>query len=163
MKKYLLVLVVMLGLASCASDSGSTVESSIVVSNVPFKPSRAKVVNATSSYIGQTALQFTLEKGDVGSASYECISFKINYPLISSSAPNGVYDFGIGVIGETLFASGDYIKSNSFYGLAGYTVKVTALGGQRYKLEFQNIQAINVVNQDEVILSGSYEGDFAAE
>jgi hypothetical protein len=164
MKKYLVFFVVVtLGLTSCASDSASTVASNILVSNVPFKPSKAMVANATSSYIGQTALRFTLEKGVAGTSNYESITFKINYPLVSSSAPNGVYDFGIGVIGEMLFASGDYVKGNSYYGMAGYTVKVTALGGKRYKLEFQNIQAVNIVNQEQVIISGSYEGDFVME
>jgi hypothetical protein len=165
MKKNLVILVViLLGLTSCASDSSSsTIDSNILVDNVPFKPSKATVANATSSYIGQTALHFTLEKGVAGTSNYESINFKINYPLISSSAPNGVYDFGIGVIGEMLFASGEYVKNNSYFGMAGYTVKVTALGGKRYKLEFQNIQAVNIVNQDEVILTGSYEGDFMME
>jgi hypothetical protein len=107
MKKYLVILVlVTLGLTSCASDSGSTVDSNILVSNMPFKPSKAKIANATSSYIGQTALCFTLEKGVAATAAYECITFNINYPLISSSAPYGVYDFGLGVIGETLLANG---------------------------------------------------------
>lgn len=164
MKKNLLILVILLlGLTSCASDSSSTIDSNVLVDNVPFRPSNAAVATATSSYNGQTALRFTLEKGSSGSATYECITFKINYPLVSSSAPNGVYDFGLGVIGESLFASGEYIKSNSYYGMAGYTVKVTALGGKRYKLEFHNIQAVNIVDQDEVIISGSYEGDFVME
>jgi hypothetical protein len=164
MKKQLVVLVLaILGLTSCSSESGTNGSSTVKINNILFKPSSAIVANTTSSYEGQTALHFTLENGEVGTASYECITFKINYPLISSSAPNGVYDFGMGVIGEMLFASGEYIKGNSYYGMAGYTVKVTALGGKRFKLEFQNIQAINIVNQDQVIISGSYEGEFVME
>jgi hypothetical protein len=163
MKKYLVFLLMTLFLTSCASDSSSTATSNILVSDVPFKPSKATVANETSSYTGQTALRFTLEKGVAGTSNYESITFKINFPLVSSSAPNGVYDFGIGVIGEMLFASGDYTKNNAHFSMAGYTVKVTALGGKRYKLEFQNIQALSIVNQEEVIISGSYEGDFVTE
>lgn len=164
MKKHLVILLlVLVGLTSCSSDSGTKAISNITISNLAFKPSIAKVVNTTSSYVGQAALSFNLEKGELNSTGYECITFKINYPLISSSAPNGVYDFGIGVIGESLFASGDYRKGNSHYGMAGNKIKVTALGGKRYKLEFQNIQAVNIINQSEVILSGSYEGDFIME
>ncbi|MFM2213663.1 MAG: hypothetical protein RL427_926 [Bacteroidota bacterium] len=163
MKKYFVLLVLITwGVTSCSSDSKNNVLSSIMISNVPFVPAKATLTNETSSYVGQGAVRFTLEKGGVASADYECITFKVNYPLVSSSAPNGVYDFGPAVIGETLLAGGEYRKNNSSFSMVGYTVKVTAMGGKRYKLEFQNVQAINLANE-EVVLTGSYEGDFVVE
>jgi hypothetical protein len=159
MKKMVFVLLVVL-VSSCSSDSSSpSFTTSIAANGIEFKPTKAKIADATANIAGEDALSFTLEKGTINTANYESIVFKINYPLTSSSAPNGIYDFGIGVIGETLFAQGSYYKGNKIYSLAGYTVKVTALEGyHNYKLEFQNIQAVNPLDSSVIIISGVFEG-----
>jgi hypothetical protein len=158
MKKMVFVLFVVL-VSSCSSDSpSSSFTTSITADGIEFKPTKAKIADAVATIAGEDALSFTLEKGTINTTSYEAIVFKINYPLTSSSAPNGIYDFGIGVIGETLFAQGYYNKGDVFYDLAGYTVKVTAFGNNKYKLEFQNIQAINPINSSLIIISGVFEG-----
>lgn len=161
MKNIILILFTALLFISCESsdDSAPTFESNISVDGVQFVPTTATVSSATANMPGESALNFTLTKGAFGSSNYEAIQFKINYPQTSSSAPNGVYDFGIGVIGEMLFANGSYVKGDTVYSLAGYTVQVTALGDDEYRLDFQNIQAVNPFVEEEIkIISGYFEG-----
>jgi hypothetical protein len=46
------------------------------------------------------------------------------------------------------------------YSLAGYTVQVTVLSNTKYRLDFQNIQAVNPFDLEEmVVISGYYEGE----
>jgi hypothetical protein len=150
---------VALALTACSSDEeAANFTSDITADGMAFVPTKAKVTNGTANFEGEAALVFTLEKGTVNTADFEAIVFSINYPLTSSSAPSGTYDFGIGVIGEVLFAQGSYAKGNQYYSLAGYTVKVTAQGNNNYKLEFQDIQAVDFNNQNVIIVSGYFEG-----
>lgn len=161
MKKIFLLLVVLVSFVACdTSDNESIVfDSDIRIDGVEFTPTNAIVSNATASMPGDGAMAFALTKGTTGNSNYEAINFTVNYPLTSSSAPNGVYDFGIGVIGEGLFAQGSYVKGSSAYSLAGYSVKVTVLTNTEYRLDFQNIQAINPITAEMVILSGYFEGE----
>lgn len=47
------------------------------------------------------------------------------------------------------------------YSLAGYTVQVTKLlGDSKYKLDFQNVQAVEINTGNIIIISGSCEGTF---
>lgn len=131
-----------------------------MIDGIQFLPTKVKVVNGVSSTVGEAVLVFSLTKGNLNSDNNESLVFKIIYPIASSIAPNGIYDFGIGVTGTMLFAQGDYSKGSTIYSLAGYTVKVTSLGNNRYKLEFQNIQAVNINNGNIIIISGFYEGQF---
>lgn len=160
MKKILFLIIAIVLLTACDSSNeiSPAFNSSITVDGVGFIPLKATVSNSTTSMPGEGALDFSLSKGTTGTTSYEAINFKINYPLISSNAPNGVYEFGIGVIGETLLAQGFYIKGSSVYSLAGYTVKVSVLPNMIYRLDFQNIQAVNPLNEEMVIISGFFEG-----
>ena len=160
MKKILLLLVSLLVLSACDSsdDSAANFESAIFVDDVAFIPTKVTVSNATATMPGEAALGFTFSKGTAGNADYEMIYFKVNYPLNSSTAPNGVYDFGIGVIGETLFAQGTYRKGEVFYSLAGYTVQVTKLGNTSYRIDFQNVQAVQPFTSESFIISGYFEG-----
>ena len=156
---FVFLSIVSLLLTACSSsEEAANFTSDITADGMAFVPTKAKVTNGTPNFEGEAALVFTLEKGTVNTASYEAIVFSINYPLTSSSAPSGTYDFGIGVIGEVLFAQGSYVKASNYYSLAGYTVKVTAQGNANYKLEFQDIQAVNFTNQNVIIVSGYFEG-----
>jgi hypothetical protein len=136
------------------------VDSNILVDGAAFVPTSFKVVNGTSNQPGEASLVFSLTKGTLNTAGYEALNFTVKYPLTSSSVPNGTYEFGIGEIGTTMFANGSYAKGTSYYSLAGYTVKVTALGGNKYRLDFQNIQAVGVTSGDTKIISGFCEGNF---
>lgn len=137
------------------------VDSNILVDGAAFAPTSFKVVNGTSNQPGEASLVFSLTKGTLNTAGYEALNFTVKYPLTSSSAPNGTYEFGIGEIATTLFANGSYAKGTSYYSLAGYSVKVTALGSNKYRLEFQNIEAVSMpISGTTKIISGYCEGDF---
>ncbi len=161
MQKILILFLSVFVLNSCTSsdETSSSFESNILVNNVRFIPTSARVLQANSNIPGESALNFNLSKGTVGYSNYEAISFNIMYPTNSSTAPSGVYDFGIGVIGEVLFANGTYVKGNSFYSLAGFTVQVTHRGNNDFRLDFQNIEAINPVTGGSVIISGFFDGN----
>ncbi len=149
-------------LASCSSDTNvnQTIDSNIIANGMTFVPNSVNVSNGIASIEGESALIFSLLKGTIGNSNYENISFKINYPLTLSSAPSGTYEFGIGETGTMLFAQGSYVKGSISYSLAGYSVKVTALGNDKFKLEFQNIEAVNISNGSVIIISGYCEGKF---
>ena len=162
MKKFLLLFVSVLLFTACDSsdDSSLDFDSDIQVDGIEFTPTNATVSNAIASMPSEGAMAFALTKGTIGNSDYEAINFTVNYPLTSSSAPNGVYDFGIGVIGEVLFAQGSYVKGSKAYSLAGYTVQVTVLSNTKYRLDFQNIQAVNPFALEEmIVISGYYEGE----
>ena len=163
MKKRILLLLSVFWVAiSCSSsdDNSTTVDSNILVDGVAFNPTNFRVDNGSSNALGVSSLVFSLTKGSINTANYEALVFTIEYPLTSSSSPNGTYEFGIGETATTLFANGSYAKGTKFYSLAGYTVKVTALGESKYKLEFQNIEAIGIPDGDIKIISGYSEGRF---
>lgn len=161
MKKIFLLVIFISTLTACDSSDDLSInfDSDIQVDGIEFIPTNTTVSNATPSFPDEGAMAFALTKGTVGNADYEAINFTVNYPLTSSSAPNGVYDFGIGVIGETLFAQGSYVNGSLVYSLAGYTVQVTVLSNTEYRLDFQNIQAVNPLNGEIIIVSGYFEGE----
>lgn len=162
MKKLLFSIVFLsLFITNCSSDGDSqNIDSEIIANGIEFVPTKLKVSNGVALVEGEAALDFSLTKGSSGSSNYEALTFKINYPLTSSSAPNGTYEFGIGETGTMLFAQGSYIKGSTTYILAGYPVKVTSLGNDKFKLEFQNIQAVNPSDFSQIIISGYCEGKF---
>lgn len=161
MKKVILIFLSIAFLVGCSSENESqNIDSEIIANGLEFLPTKLKVSNSVVSIEGESALDFSLSKGTAGSSNYEAITFKINYPLTSSSAPNGTYEFGIGEVGTMLFAQGSYVKGTTAYSLAGYSVKVTALGNDKFKLEFQNIEAVNPIDFSQIIISGYCEGKF---
>lgn len=161
MKKFLLLFVSVVLFTACESsdDDSLDFDSNILADGIEFIPTDAAISNAAASMPDEGAMNFALTKGTVGTSGYESINFTVNFPLTSSSAPNGVYEFGIGMIGEVLFAQGSYVKGSTAYSLAGSTVQVTVLSNTEYRLDFQNIQAVNPLNGDVVIISGYYEGE----
>ena len=162
MKKIFFLIIAISSLIACDSsdDSSLDFDSDIQVDGIEFTPTSATVSNATANMPGEGVMNFALTKGNVGTSDYESINFTVNFPLTSSSAPNGVYDFGIGGIGEVLFAQGSYVKGSKVYSLAGYTVQVTVLSNTKYRLDFQNIQAVNPFALEEmIVISGYYEGE----
>lgn len=160
MKKiFFIVLLTSLLTVGCSSEDATTqYDSNILVGGDAFIPTSATLTSGKATVPNEGALVFTLKKGIIETPDYEALVFKINYPLSSSSAPNGEYDFGIGVVGETLFAQGSYYKANQFFSLAGYTVKVSLLGKDNYNLEFKNIQAVNVAEASALVISGYFKG-----
>jgi hypothetical protein len=160
MKNSFYVLVFSLFLVSCQSDDNGSkvnlINSTIKVDGIAFVPNEIKVENGTPNFSGEGSLVFTMKN----TSENEQLIVKIDYPLTSSSAPNGVYDFGIGVIGTMLFAQGNYSKGINYYSLAGYTVQVTSLGNNKFKLEFQNVQAVSINTNTISIITGYCEGNF---
>lgn len=160
MKKLVLILTSIV-LFSCSSDDNNqSLETNIFIDGVSFTPTSFKVVNGNSNVVDESSLVFSLTKGTVNKVSYEALIFTVNYPVTLSSAPTGTYEFGIGETATTLYANGTYAKGTNYYSLAGYSVKVTAWGGKKYKLEFQNIEAVGIPSGTIKIISGYCEGEF---
>ena len=161
MKKVVFFLFSVLLLTSCSSgdDSVSTsFESTIFIDNVAFVPTRVTVSESEGNFPNESGLVFAFQKGSQPTSVDESIVVRISYPTVSSNAPNGVYDFGAGVIGEVMFAQGSYMNGAEFYSLAGYTVQVTKLGNKSYRIDFQNIQAVKPFSDEIIIISGYFEG-----
>ena len=161
MKKVIAILVISFLFLKCQSnDDGSSVDATVIstlkVDGVAFVPTTLQVDDVVATN-DEGGLVFSLRKP----ATNQSLVVKIGYPLDSSLAPNGVYDFGIGETGTMLFASGAYTTSSAMYSLAGYTVQVTKLlGDSKYKLDFQNVQAVEINTGNIIIISGSCEGTF---
>ncbi len=161
MKKVIAILAISFLFINCQSnDDGSSVDSSVIstikIDGVAYVPTIIQVDEAVATD-DEGGLVFSLRKP----ATNQSLVVRIGYPLDSSVAPNGVYDFGIGETGTMLFASGSYTTSDAIYSLAGYTVQVTKLAGNsKYKLDFQNVQAVEINTGNIIIISGSCEGTF---
>lgn len=161
MKNVLYTLFFSLLLISCQSDdddlpvNNTILNSTIKIDGVAFVPTEINVVNGTPSSPEEESLVFTLKN----TSQNEQIIVKIDYPN-SATTPNGIYNFGIGQIGTMLFAQGSYVKGSSYHSLSGYTVQVTLLGNDKYKIDFQNVEAVNINTSSIKIIIGYCEGDF---
>ena len=160
MRKIIALICISFLFLNCSSndDGGSvdsTITSTIMVDGVAFVPDFLKL--EPSSIGTNENLNFNLM--DVGNGKSLFVS--IQYPEDMVNAPNGIYDFGIGETGTMLFASGGFTSNDFMYSLAGYTVQVTKLAGDsKYKLDFQNVQAVEINTGNIIIISGSCEGTF---
>ena len=160
MRKIIALICISFLFLNCSSndDGGSvdsTITSTIMVDGVAFVPDFLKL--EPSSIGTNENLNFNLM--DVGNG--KSLFVTIQYPENTVNAPNGVYDFGIGETGTMLFASGGFTSNDFMYSLAGYTVQVTKLAGNsNYKLDFQNVQAVEINTGNIIIISGSCEGTF---
>ena len=160
MRKIIALICISFLFLNCSSndDGGSvdsTITSTIMVDGVAFVPDFLKL--EPSSIGTNENLNFNLM--DVGNG--KSLFVTIQYPENTVNAPNGVYDFGIGETGTMLFASGGFTSNDFMYSLAGYTVQVTKLAGDsKYKLDFQNVQAVEINTGNIIIISGSCEGTF---
>jgi hypothetical protein len=153
---------------SCSSNDPSTIEelpfkSNITIGGKEFNPTKVRVTKGAYNKEYELSLVFSLEKGEYGLANYESLVFRIDYPKTSSVAPNGIYEFGMGATGEHLFASGTYTNNIDYLTLAGYPVKITFMGADKYIIEFQNVQAVNGLegpsqNPKITIITGKFEG-----
>ena len=161
MRKIVALIFISFFFMNCqTNDDGSSVDASIIstikVDGIAFVPTIIQV-DEVVAIEDEGGLVFSLRKP----ATNQSLVVKIGYPLNSSVAPNGVYDFGIGETGTMLFASGGYNTSDAIYSLAGYTVQVTKLAGNsKYKLDFQNVQAVEINTGNMIIISGSCQGTF---
>jgi hypothetical protein len=154
---------------SCSSNNDSTTieelpfKSSITIDGKEFNPTKVRVTKGAYNKENELSLVFSLEKGEPGLTNYESLVFRIDYPKTSSTAPNGIYEFGMGTTGEHLFANGTYTSSLDYLLLAGYPVKITFMGADKYIIEFQNVQAVNGLqvpsqNPKITIITGKFEG-----
>ena len=142
-----------------SDDSAPAFESTITVDGVEFKPTTAKLErNPSSDNPNIEGLTFNLERGVSGSDDYEAILFGFSYSKNSPTGPNGIYTFGLGTIGETLFANGFYYTETTTNMLYHSTVEVTYLENGKYRFEFNDVLAV-VLNQAEpIVISGYFEG-----
>lgn len=158
MRKFIFALALML-MFGCQSDDDtnfSNFNSTIKVDGISYTPNLLRVTEGTSSNSSEKSMVFNMNNTDSG----ESLLVRIHYPINSTTAPNGEYDFGIGEIGTTLFADGGYGNSSEYFSLAGYTVVVTSNGNSNYKLNFQNVEAVNIQTNEVIIISGYCEGNF---
>jgi hypothetical protein len=170
MKNFFLAISILLTfLTSCSLKEDkipfeeTSFKSNIIVDNNEFKPAIARVTKGTSDLQDELSLVFSLEKGVFNTSTYETLVFRIHYPKSSTIAPDGVYQFGIGEIGKVLFAQGSYSIGSKYFVLAGYSVKINSLLNDKYKIEFQNIEAVDGFsiqgqNPKIIIISGTFEG-----
>ena len=161
MKKRILLLLSVFWVAiSCSSsdDAGQSFVSDIMVGDRQFTPTSIIVEDTSTATDG--GLTFTLTREDNNESESETMIVSIEYPLNSTVAPDGVYQFDIGPIFDTLFANGSYFKGTEILSLAGYFVEVTTLPDNKYRLDFQNIQAVDINTGDIKIISGYCEGRF---
>ncbi len=160
MNKIIALIVFIILLISCQTndDGGSLVtkiNSSITINGVAIVPTELSASEPIT--VGEGSQVFILQR----KATNQAILVKIYYPLNSSISPNGVYDLGVGEIDTTLFAKGGYIGNNIQYSFSGSNVEVTKLTGiNKYKLNFQNSQALEINSENIIIISGSCQGTF---
>ncbi len=159
-KKITIFICLIFVFLSCSSDDNNkAIDSNIIIDGRQFKPTSVIVDNQSTTEQG--ALHFSLTRGNSSTSDNETIMFTVEYPLNLNAAPNGIYQFHIGNIFDSLFANGIYFNGTDVYSLAGNFVKVTSLGGKKYRLEFQEIEAVNINNISElIVISGYCEGDF---
>lgn len=160
MKKIIAVICISFLFMNCSSnDDGkivdTTIFSTILVNGVAFVPDFLKLEPSITG----TNENLTFNLMDI--ANGQSLIVSIQYPENTANSPNGIYDFGIGETGTMLFASGSFTSNDFIYSLAGYTVQVTKLlGNNKYKLDFQNVEAVEINTGNMIIISGTCEGNF---
>lgn len=167
MKKLFLALTaVTLMFTSCSSDdSDSNVAgSNISISGVAFNASGAVApfFNASTLFQadGDTNTRlFQLTSFSSTANSTEQLAVTINYPA-SQTSINGTYPVDSF---EDVSADGGYTIGQETYFFEEGTVTVTDLGNNKFKLQFNNVTAVEF---DEVLpnktITGAYEGVFSS-
>jgi hypothetical protein len=153
-------------LTGCSSDdSDSNSEgTNILIDNVAFNASGAvyPFFNANTVYQEDSQSKvrlFQLASFSGNTNSTEQLSVSISYPVAQTSI-NGTYPVDSF---EDTSADGGYSIGDEAYFFEGGTVTVTDLGNNKYKLQFNNVIAVEF---DEVLpnktITGSYEGIFTS-
>lgn len=153
-------------LTGCSSDDddSNSEATNIMIDNVPFNQSGAVApfFNAQTMYqeSGDTKVRmFQLTSFSNDSNSTEQLSVTIDYPS-SQTSINGTYPVDSF---EDASANGGYTIGQDVYFLEEGSVTVTDLGSNKYKLQFNNVIAVEF---DEVLpnktITGSYEGIFSS-
>ncbi len=163
MKKMFLVLAVLV-LAACSSDSNNvssqSIESSFVVDGVAFKPNRAVYrYNPLETNDLHKTVTLTLNKN---LQPFQSFNLTLYLPFTKEGL-EGVYSFGPGEADELLAEAG-YSNADKFYSIVGTTVTVTELGTSKFRLTFQNPLALDVTaGFAERPVSGEIEASFLLE
>ena len=148
----------------CSSDDNdSNAEATnIMIDNVPFNQSGAVApffsANTMYNTDGDTKVRlFQLASFGNGTSPAEQIALSVSYPA-SQASINGTYPVDSF---EEANADGGYMRGEDGYFFEEGTVTVTDLGNSTYKLQFNNVIA---VDENETLpnktFTGSYQGVF---
>ena len=150
----------------CSSDDSDSngAATNVMINGVAFNQSGAVAPFFSASTVyqedGETKVrlfQLTSFSGNLNST--EQLSLSITYPSTQTSI-NGTYPVDSF---EDTSADGGYSISEESYFFEEGTVTVTDLGNNKYKLQFNNVIA---VEYDEVLpnktITGAYEGIFSS-
>lgn len=155
-------------LTGCSSDDSDSDPNSeptnIMIDNVPFNQSGAVApfFNAYTMYQADSESKvrtFQLASLGTGVSSSEQLTLSVTYPA-SQTSIDGTYPVDSF---EDVSADGGYMKGEEAYFFEEGTVTVTDLGNNKYKLQFNNVIAVEF---DEVLpnktITGSYQGTFSS-
>lgn len=165
-KLFFAFTLVALSLTGCSSDDSDSnpEDTNIFIDGVAFNSSGAVFpffsTNTTFQENSDSKTRlFQMISTNSDFSAMEQLSLSINYPTAQSSI-NGTYP--IGSI-EDPSADGGYSNGDATYFMEEGTVTVTDLGNSKFKLQFNNVIAVDF---DEVLpnktITGSYEGTFTA-
>ena len=168
MKKLFLAFTAMtLLMTGCSSDDSDTnaQATNIMIDGVAFNAAGAVApfFNASTTFQQNSQMNsrsFSLISISGGIENSEQLSLNFLYPLLQTSI-NGTYTINSDDFDDENISLGMYTKGSNYYGFDSGTITVTDLGNSKFKLQFNNVVAIDI---QEVLpsktLTGSYEGTF---
>lgn len=151
-----------------ATNTVNTFTSSIKINDIGFEPSVSTELIPTITYINQINNNGTTTKGFILSkynsisefSGVETLQLTVVYPS-NQAKIDGTYSLSndYSQINLTKNATLGYTKDMSVYFSNTGSIKVTDLGGGKFKLEFININ-IKSSQNDKKIVTGNFEGTF---
>ncbi|MFC6095962.1 hypothetical protein ACFPVY_04840 [Flavobacterium qiangtangense] len=167
MKKLFYAVAVMAFMfTGCSSDddSSNAEATNIMIDNVPFNQSGAVAPFFSASTMFDSddeskMRSFQLASFGNGTSAAEQIALYITYPA-SQASINGTYPVDSF---DDANADGGYMKGEDGYFFEEGTVTVTDLGNNKYKLQFNNVIAVDEAETlPNKTFTGSYEGVFTS-
>jgi hypothetical protein len=105
---------------------------------------------------------FTIQKETAENPETAQLAVAVRYPR--GATIDGTYLFELAETAGNRFGNGNYYTPAQTYSFAGYSVTVSDLGNSKYKLTFNNVQAVymmpNNTVSEPIIISGTFEGTF---
>jgi len=167
MKKIIFAIAVVASMfTSCSSDDNdSNVEATnIMIDNVPFNQSGAVAPFFSANTMFDSdddskMRSFQLASFGNGTSPAEQITLFITYPA-SQASVNGTYPVDSF---DDASADGGYMRGEDGYFFEEGSVTVTDLGNNKYKLQFNNVIAVDEAETlPNKTFTGSYEGVFTS-
>jgi hypothetical protein len=174
MKKLFFALTVLaVALTGCDNDDDNnqlSFTSSVKIDGNDFNLSHDKnktflhttLTPASNQPDSQNARMFTIQKETGENPETEQLAVVVRYP--KGATVDGTYLFEIADPIGNRFGNGAYYTPEQTYSFAGYSVTVADLGNSKYKLTFNNVQAVYMMPNNSIsepiIISGTFEGTF---